>query len=121
MRHFCTIDNSQRRVGRKSNIKVSNKAKFLLPCLIIATYLAFNSIANAMFLCKYIFMEDGHAKSLVSEILHLFWILGHLCDAFLYICLQKSLDIFKKRKIESVPATREINRVAGVYILLNSF
>ena len=110
VRHFRAIDNSQRIAGLKSNITVSNKAKFLLPCLIIATYLAFNSTANVMFLCKYILMEGGRAKSLVSEILHWFWILGHLSDVLLYIFLQKdvkkrSLAIFKRRKIESVPGT----------------
>ena len=114
VRHFRAIDISQRRAGKNNDIKVSNKTKFLLPCLIIATYLVFNNTANVMFLHKYFFMEAGHAKSLISEISHWFWILGHLSDGVLYIFLQKDIRkrlvaIFKKRRIESVPATSEIS------------
>ena len=108
-RRFCAIDNSHRIAGGSSNIKVSNKAKFLLPCLIIATYLVFNITANVMFLYKHFVMKNGYAKSIVSEISHWFWIFGHLSDGVVYIFLQKDvkkklISIFENKSISIAPA-----------------
>ena len=110
VRHFCAIDNSQRKAGKSSKINVSKKAKFLLPCLMIATYLVFNITANVMFLHKILFMKNGHSKTVVSEILHWFWILGHFSDGLLYIFLQKDvkkklMSLFKKKQVEYTPAS----------------
>ena len=99
VQRFCAIDKSQREAGGNNNIKVYNKTKFLLPCLIIATYLVFNNAANVMFLYKHFgVMKDGYAKSLVSEISHGFWILGHISDGVLYIFMQKNI----KKKLMSI-------------------
>ena len=111
VRRFCAIDNSQKRAGNNSNIIVSTKAKFLLPCLMIATYLIFNIPANVMFLHnKVFFKKNGHSKTVLSEILHWFWILGHFSDGLLYIFLQKDvkkklMSLFKKKQVECTPGS----------------
>ena len=106
VRRFRAFDKSQRKAGRNSNIRSSNKSKFFLPCLIIATYLIFNTSADVMLNYKIFFMKvpvKSYTKSIVSEIAHWLWILGWLSDGVLYIFLQKAIkkrlrSIFKKKR-----------------------
>ena len=109
VRHFRAIDNSQRIAGMKGEIRVSNRTKFLLPCLIIATYLVFNITAIIMYLYKTHLLQKGLAKSLVSEISHWFWIFGHISDGVLYIFLQKDV----KKKLISIFGKRQVSPASG--------
>ena len=109
VRHFRAIDNSHRNLEMKSKIRVSNRSKFLLPCLIIATYLVFNITAIVMYLYKTHLLQKGLAKSLVSEISHWFWIFGHISDGVLYIFLQKDV----KKKLISIFGKRQVSPASG--------
>ena len=98
VRRFNKVDRKQQRAGRNGNLKRDHASKFLLPCLLIATYLAFNTTADLMIIYKYRFMRKSHARTLVSEIGHWLWILGFISDGALYIFLQKDI----KKKLKSI-------------------
>ena len=108
VRHFRHIDRSQRRAVGNDNFRVYHRSKFLLPCLLIATYLLFNSTADVMILYKHLFINVKEHKTLTSEIAHWFWVLAWISDGVLYILLQKDIrntlrSIMRKRQSAITP------------------
>ena len=98
VRHFHAIDCNQNKVRRGSTSRASRRSKFMLPCLIIATYLIFNTTGDIMLFYNAYFMNGGqYTKSVISEVAHWLWILGWISDGILYIFMQKSI----KEKLKS--------------------
>ena len=91
VKRFRALDQSQKRAQKCS--KSSHKSKFLLPCLVIATYLMFNTTGDVLIIYnKYLVVEgETYIKAMVSEVGHWLWILGWISDGILYIYLQKSI------------------------------
>ena len=90
-------------LAHSGNTRQSQISKFLLPCLIIATYLIFNLTGIVLMFYSRIGLKGSSSltKSSLSEIAHLFWILGWISDGAIYIFLQKSVrkrlkSVFKK-------------------------
>ena len=74
------------------NTNTTPISKFLLPCLIIATYLIFNLTGSVLLsYSRFVLEERVLTKSVLSEVAHMFWILGWTSDGAIYIFLQKSV------------------------------
>ena len=88
--------------AQQDNTRTPQSSKFLLPCLIIATYLIFNLTGTVLhFYSRFVLREASLTKSVLSEIAHMFMVLGWASDGVLYIFLQKSvreklLSMFRK-------------------------
>ena len=97
VKRFHALDQSQMRTRKCS--KTSQNSKFLLPCLVIATYLMFNTTGDVLIIYNRYFADEGqtYTKSIISEVAHWLWILGWISDGILYIFMQKSI----KEKLKS--------------------
>ena len=102
VRRFHSMDESQK--GMRKGSKSSYKSKFLLPCLIIATYLMFNTTGDILVtVSRYFILKDQTwLKAIISEIAHWLWILGWSSDGILYIFMQKSI----KQRLRSISLSR---------------
>ena len=96
VKHLLSVDIHQH-ASQNNNLSRSFRSKFFLPFLIIATYLVFNIGGDVMYQYKERSDLSKPIRSYLSEVSHLFWILGWLSDAILYVFLQKSI----RRKIFS--------------------
>ena len=85
VRNMIFKENSQMRVP-ESNRRMSN-SKFLLPTLIVASYITFNLAGDIMFF--YNLSMKTHDR--LNPISRLFWIFGWLADGILYVFLQRSI------------------------------
>ena len=111
VRRFRKCDRRQRTViKRHSDFKRFQRSKFLLPSLIIATYLLFNTTGDVVVVYKTVFLNASkETEALLSEIGHLLWILGWISDGILYIFLQRSIRqrlwvLCHKKQTFSIPA-----------------
>ena len=62
-------------------------SKFMLPSLIITSYIIFNLAGDIMFFYNLTLKKDDR----LNAVTRLFWILGWLADGVLYVFLQKSI------------------------------
>ena len=68
------------------------RKKFLIPFLMVATYLAFNVISTVLFTVRRQSVTlDKHSNELLLDIGRIFVMVGFVSDAVLYIFLQKSV------------------------------
>ena len=114
VRRFLAIDRRQGRVQPKddnssnnNSLEKNQRANFLLPCLIISTFIMFNATGDLLILYKNDFLKEDSFKSILSEVGHFLWILGWISDGILYIFMQRSirsklLSIFRRSNITDI-------------------
>ena len=70
------------------NNDTDTRSKFLLPSLIVASYMLLNLAGDVMFLCS---ITLARKVTSLNSVCRLFWILGWIADGILYIFFQKSI------------------------------
>ena len=89
-------DNSQRATRCRINFN-RHLFKFVVPFLILATYLIFNVTSSSLFLLRR-FTDNVNTKAILLHIAWLVRVLGFFSDTLLHIFLQKDVRVFIKSK-----------------------
>ena len=122
VRRFHEMDKRQHDSvrGNSPNIR-SPTSKFLMPSLITAIYLMFNTTGDVMLYYKTFSLKgDEHSmRQVLSEVGHLLWILGGISDGIVFIFSPRSIKdrllfCIKQDPSEIVVAERPLSeRVFG--------
>ena len=124
VKRIVADEDKQKRTQNTNNDRFTNNSikkrghtsKFLLPTLIVATYLLFNVSGNTIYYYKHYALQKGTSRTLLSEVSHLLLILGWLTDVILCIFLQGSI----KHRLQSLFRRHSPPNIHSPLILLKN-
>ena len=115
VRRFHEMDKRQHNSVRGSSPNIrSPTSKFLMPSLITAIYLMFNTTGDVMLYYKTFSLkgEEQSMRQVLSEVGHLLWILGGISDGIVFIFSQRSIKNRLLVCVKKEPSERVVSERA---------